>query len=97
MSKTEEKVLTKEEYEELLGYRQRVVELKNARSDIMDQMQRLKKQMEFAENQFGSVQSSIDSSEDQMNFKFQELMKKYEVSGGQIAIADTEPHVITVS
>jgi DNA repair ATPase RecN len=87
--------LTEDEYEDLFALRNRVGELRNMRSDAFDTIDNAKQQLQMIENQFENLQHSIRSTQQQFEMKFKELMAKYNVSGGNISIADTEPHYIT--
>ena len=87
--------LTEEEYEDLFALRNRVGELRNMRSDTFDAIDNAKQQLQMIESQFENLQHSIRLTQQQFEMKFKELMSKYNVSGGNISIADTAPHYIT--
>ena len=87
--------LTEDEYEDLFALRNRVGELRNMRSDTFDAIDNAKQQLQMIENQFENLQHSIRSTPQQFEMQFKELISKYNISGGNISIADTAPHYIT--
>lgn len=90
--------ISPEEYKELIGLRQKTLELKAQKSDVQDFVivaQQYASQLPAAQEQLQALVSQINEAASALQSRLKELVEPHGVSG-EFSISDTEPHYINV-
>jgi len=89
------KAITHEEFLNYKNQRSSLIEKKNKRSDLLDAIYAIKKQLMAYELSFDQLQEEIDIDSDNLTNFIEDLGIKYELGVGVYNFSETEPHIIT--
>jgi hypothetical protein len=90
--------ISPEEYKELIGLRQKTLELKAQKSDVQDFVivaQQYSSQLPAAQEQLQALVNQINETASELQSRLKELAEPHGISG-EFSISDTEPHYINV-
>ena len=92
-----EKSITKEEYLKYQEYRNSILSKKGQRSDLLDSLYALKRNLILLEQEYDLVQEDIDNTTNECQSYIEYLGTKYNLPTGLYNISEQEPHFITVA
>ena len=90
--------ISPEEYKELVGLRQKTLELKAQKSDVQDFVivaDHYAQQLPAAREQLQTLANQINETMGALQARLKDLVEPHGVTG-EFSIADTEPHYINV-
>lgn len=96
MAADEQPVVSHEVYEELMGMRNQIVELKAQKSDVQDFViiaQQYQQQLPQAQEQLQNLVTEINERAAALQNRFREVVEPFGITG-EFSISETEPHYV---